>query len=177
MRAEKRVFLTLDGLRGIAAIMIVLFHSRAIVGHFYPASAYLSVDLFFALSGCVLEASYRDRLAAGLSTREFMTIRFIRLWPLFALSLPIGLAFAILRMRYGFMDESAWTLGVAMLSGLALLPTPLVSAKTFVMPLNAAGGRWCSNWRSTCSMRASGRGSPIGCCGRSRSSRAWCWRR
>ena len=139
MRAEKRVFLTLDGLRGIAAIMIVLFHSRAIVGHFYPASAYLSVDLFFALSGCVLEASYRDRLAAGLSTREFMTIRFIRLWPLFALSLPIGLAFAILRMRYGFMDESVWTLSVAMLSGLALLPTPLVSAKTFVMPLNAAG--------------------------------------
>jgi peptidoglycan/LPS O-acetylase OafA/YrhL len=139
MRGDKRVFLTLDGLRGIAAIMIVLFHSRAIVGHFYPASAYLSVDLFFALSGCVLEASYRDRLAAGLSTREFMTIRFIRLWPMFALSLPVGLAFAIMRLRAGYMDESAWTLGVAMLSGLVLLPTPLITPKTFVMPLNAAG--------------------------------------
>ena len=139
MRGGKRVFLTLDGLRGIAAIMIVLFHSKAIVGHFYPASAYLSVDLFFALSGCVLEASYRDRLAAGLSTREFMTIRFIRLWPMFALSLPIGLAFAVLRMRFGFMDQSAWMLSVAMLSGLVLMPTPLVTAKTFVTPLNAAG--------------------------------------
>lgn len=139
MRGDKRVFLTLDGLRGIAAIMIVLFHSRAIVGHFFPASAYLSVDLFFALSGCVLEASYRDRLAAGLPTREFMTIRFIRLWPMFALSLPIGLAFAILRMQHGLGHDSAWSLTVAMLSGLVLLPTPLVSPKTFVMPLNAAG--------------------------------------
>ncbi|WBO23352.1 acyltransferase family protein [Sphingomonas abietis] len=139
MRAEKRVFLTLDGLRGVAAIMIVLFHSRAIVGHFYPASAYLSVDLFFALSGCVLEASYRERLAAGLSTREFMTIRFIRLWPMFALSLPIGLAFAVMRMNAGFGHDSGFALTMAMVSGLLLLPTPLITAKTFVMPLNAAG--------------------------------------
>jgi peptidoglycan/LPS O-acetylase OafA/YrhL len=139
MRGDKRVFLTLDGLRGIAAIMIVLFHSPALIGHLRPQSAYLSVDLFFALSGCVLEASYRDRLAAGLSTREFMLIRCIRLWPMFALSLLVGLAFALLRLEHGIGKETSWDIAVALLTGLALLPTPAMSAKGWVVPLNAAG--------------------------------------
>lgn len=139
MQADKRVFLTLDGLRGIAAIMIVLFHSKAIVGPFHPASAYLSVDLFFGLSGCVLEASYGGRLAAGLGTRRFMLIRFIRLWPMFALSLAIGLPFALLRLSYGVGHDTPWSLAWAMLTGLALLPTPTGSLSDWVMPLNAAG--------------------------------------
>ncbi|WP_454886590.1 acyltransferase family protein [Sphingomonas oryzagri] len=139
MRGDKRVFLTLDGLRGIAAIMIVLFHSPALVGHLRPQSAYLSVDLFFALSGCVLEASYRDRLAAGLSTREFMLIRCIRLWPMFALSLLVGLAFALVRLWHGVGDETPWGIAAALLTGLVLLPTPAMSGKGWVVPLNAAG--------------------------------------
>jgi peptidoglycan/LPS O-acetylase OafA/YrhL len=139
MKADKRVFLTLDGLRGIAAIMIVLFHSPALVGHLRPQSAYLSVDLFFALSGCVLEASYRDRLAAGLSTREFMLIRCIRLWPMFALSLLVGLAFALIRLWHGIGGETAWGIATALLTGLALLPTPAMTGKGWVVPLNAAG--------------------------------------
>jgi peptidoglycan/LPS O-acetylase OafA/YrhL len=139
MRGDKRVFLTLDGLRGIAAIMIVLFHSPALVGHLRPQSAYLSVDLFFALSGCVLEASYRDRLAAGLTTREFMLIRCIRLWPMFALSLLVGLAFALVRLQAGVGHETAGDIALALLTGLALLPTPASSATGWVVPLNAAG--------------------------------------
>jgi peptidoglycan/LPS O-acetylase OafA/YrhL len=139
MQADKRIFLTLDGLRGIAAIMIVLFHSRAIVGHFHPASAYLSVDLFFALSGCVLEASYRGRLAEGLSTRAFMRIRFIRLWPLFALSLMIGLAFALVRLAMGVGGDTPASIALALVTGLAMLPSPSLSGHDWVMPLNVAG--------------------------------------
>jgi peptidoglycan/LPS O-acetylase OafA/YrhL len=138
MRADKRVFLTLDGLRGAAAIMIVLFHSRAIVGVFHPASAYLSVDLFFGLSGCVLEASYSGRLAAGLGTREFMLIRFLRLWPMFALGLVIALAFALMRLSWGVGHDTPWSLAWAGLTQLFLLPTP-GGATDWVMPLNAAG--------------------------------------
>jgi peptidoglycan/LPS O-acetylase OafA/YrhL len=44
-----------------------------------------------------------------------------------------------MRMNAGFGSDSVWTLAVSMLSGLLLLPTPLIAAKTFVMPLNAAG--------------------------------------
>jgi peptidoglycan/LPS O-acetylase OafA/YrhL len=139
MRGDKRVFLTLDGLRGIAAIMIVLFHSPALVGHLRPQSAYLSVDLFFALSGCVLEASYRDRLAAGLTTREFMLIRCIRLWPMFALGLLVGFAFALVRLQAGAGTETAGGIAMALLTGLALLPTPATSGTGWVVPLNAAG--------------------------------------
>jgi peptidoglycan/LPS O-acetylase OafA/YrhL len=139
MQGDRRVFLTLDGLRGIAAIMIVLFHSPALIGHYRPQSAYLSVDLFFALSGCVLEASYRDRLAAGLSTREFMLIRCIRLWPMFALSLLVGCGFALVRLWHHVGGETPWGIATALFTGLALLPTPSVTGKGWIVPLNAAG--------------------------------------
>jgi peptidoglycan/LPS O-acetylase OafA/YrhL len=91
------------------------------------------------LSGCVLEASYRGRLAAGLSTRAFMRMRFIRLWPLFALSLLIGLAFALVRLNAGQGHDTPWSIAVALVTGLALLPSPSMSGQDWVMPLNVAG--------------------------------------
>lgn len=139
MREGKRVFLTLDGLRGVAAIMIVLFHARALVGAFHPRTAYLSVDLFFALSGCVLEASYRERLAAGMKTRTFMLIRFIRLWPLFALSLLIALPFALMRLNAGVGHETPLGLAMGLATGMLLLPLPGLKGRDWLVPLNAAG--------------------------------------
>lgn len=65
--------------------------------HFFPAiwrpvSAYLAVDLFFALSGFVLAEAYFRRLDEGLSFPAFMGKRLARLWPLYALGLAIAAA-------------------------------------------------------------------------------------
>ena len=48
--ARTRHYGTLDGLRGVAAIAVVGYHAKDFLG-FRPESAYLAVDLFFALSG------------------------------------------------------------------------------------------------------------------------------
>jgi peptidoglycan/LPS O-acetylase OafA/YrhL len=42
-------YATLDGMRGIAAIAVVMFHAKAYFGTIYPHNAYLAVDLFFCL--------------------------------------------------------------------------------------------------------------------------------
>lgn len=76
---------TLDGMRGIAALAVALFHyniSQARHG-------YVAVDFFFALSGFVLCRAYLDRWRAGLSSWSFMKQRAIRLYPLFLVGLVV----------------------------------------------------------------------------------------
>ena len=62
---QKQRYLLLDGLRGVAALMVVCFH-------FFEAFAtspadqkfnhgYLAVDFFFVLSGFVMGYAYDDR--------------------------------------------------------------------------------------------------------------------
>ena len=78
-------FTALDGWRGIAACMVVLFHVRA-YSHVSELAlvrnAFLFVDFFFVLSGFVIAATYAERLTAGLDIGRFMLLRFGRLFPL-----------------------------------------------------------------------------------------------
>ncbi len=81
----------LDGIRGVAAIAVVLFH----VGNWvhldllFPRG-YLAVDFFLCLSGFVVCGAYGERAAAGMSFGAFMRIRLIRLYPLIALGILLG---------------------------------------------------------------------------------------
>ena len=89
----RRGFPALDGLRGIAAILVVGFHVRSSVFGYadYPAGdGYLAVDLFFFLSGIVLDYAYRARLQAALSFRKFFILRVVRLYPLYFMGLLFG---------------------------------------------------------------------------------------
>lgn len=99
----KHKFETLDGLRGIAAIAVLLFHRRewfggpAFFGH-----AFLAVDFFFMLSGFVIAHAYEARLSAPGSLGGFVRDRVIRLHPLLALGSALGCAaFAIKALRAG----------------------------------------------------------------------------
>ena len=79
-------YATLDGLRGLAALCVALFH-------FAPgimSAGYLAVDFFFGLSGFVLMKAYEERLANGLATARFMWARLIRLYPLYLLGITLG---------------------------------------------------------------------------------------
>ena len=84
-------FSTLDGLRGVAAIAVVLFHlrDRARLSGLVP-HAYLAVDFFFVLSGFVVSQAYGEKLAQGMSAGRFMAIRMVRLYPLLFLGVVLG---------------------------------------------------------------------------------------
>jgi len=99
----KSRFGTLDGLRGVAAIVVVLFH--AIFGAWVPRFGYLAVDLFFILSGFVLSHAYDKRFVAGMSVAEFLSLRVVRLYPLYLLGLVLGLC--VVRINPSIMDAPA----------------------------------------------------------------------
>jgi peptidoglycan/LPS O-acetylase OafA/YrhL len=72
-------FEALDGLRGVAALAIVIYHIKPVWG------GYLAVDFFFVLSGFVLSISYLYR--RKISVWQFTVRRLFRLYPLHIFSL------------------------------------------------------------------------------------------
>ena len=59
--APKEHYVILDGLRGVAALMVLVFHVfDACTSNIIP-HGYLAVDMFFVLSGFVIGYSYDDR--------------------------------------------------------------------------------------------------------------------
>ena len=75
----------LDSWRGIAALLVALFHFR-VLGHFYEWSfvrhGWLWVDFFFVLSGFVITHAYGHRLGSFPEAASFAIRRVGRLWPL-----------------------------------------------------------------------------------------------
>jgi peptidoglycan/LPS O-acetylase OafA/YrhL len=121
----KQTFAALDGVRGIAALAVMLFHIGYWPGFGRPfPSAYLAVDLFFALSGFVVAHAYSPRLSQGLSALAFLRVRVVRLWPLYALGLAFGTA-AIIGMRIS-ADASVSTRIVTERLGFHMLFLPLM---------------------------------------------------
>jgi peptidoglycan/LPS O-acetylase OafA/YrhL len=88
---------SLDGLRGVAAIMVVLYHGRYwLPGGPLFQSGYLAVDFFFCLSGFVISYAYDTRLQQGMTAWAFFRARLVRLYPMIA----IGTALAALIFAY-----------------------------------------------------------------------------
>ena len=78
----------LDALRGIAALVIVVFHLR-FTGR-YPVLG-TAVDLFFVLSGYLITTIlFRTCRAPGFY-RNFCIRRALRIWPIYYLSFPVFL--------------------------------------------------------------------------------------
>ena len=96
--ACKKRYDLLDGLRGVAALMVIVYHcfecfpaDTWIIGH-----GYLAVDFFFMLSGFVIGYAYDDRWCRtasenGLSPGGFFKRRLIRLHPMVVLGVVLGL--------------------------------------------------------------------------------------
>ena len=121
----------LDGLRGVAAVMVVSFHifeanaaSRfeQIINH-----GYLAVDFFFLLSGFVIGYAYDDRWNK-MTVGEFFKRRLIRLQPMVVMGSIVG------ALCFYFQDSVLWPLIhtvpvwkmlLIMVIGFTLLPVPL----------------------------------------------------
>ena len=122
----------LDGLRGVAAAMVVAFHLleahsggnhlNQIINH-----GYLAVDFFFMLSGFVIGYAYDDRWNK-MSTGTFFKRRLIRLQPMVVMGSIVGAALFWFQEApcYPAMEGvSVGTVLLVMLLGCTLLPLPL----------------------------------------------------
>jgi peptidoglycan/LPS O-acetylase OafA/YrhL len=89
----------LDGLRGLFALFVVLFHfnknnaPQFIVDNFFVRESYIFVDFFFILSGYVITLTYDQRLRSSIDFFKFIKKRFIRLYPLLLFSTIMYWAF------------------------------------------------------------------------------------
>lgn len=146
--ATKPHYQILDGLRGVAAIIVIFFHlaeplasSRFfnVVNH-----GYLAVDFFFLLSGFVIGYAYDDRWGK-LTIGGFLKRRLVRLQPLVVLGMTLG------AIGFYFTDSTIWPLIhtvpvwkmiVVMLIGYTILPIPLsmdIRGWQEMHPLNSVG--------------------------------------
>ena len=132
-------YTTLDAMRGVAAVVVVLFHLHLYqLLPFDVSFGYLAVDLFFGLSGFVLAQNYDSRFDAGLTAREFMLRRVIRLFPIFLIGFGLG---EILRVAAVMHHElTAQQFGATTLLNLLLLPALVDNPSTANFP--ADGPAW-----------------------------------
>lgn len=100
---------TLDGLRGAAAICVAVMHYQ---GWFASSPfldfAYIAVDLFFVLSGVVIAMTYESRILDGMSFSQFLGNRLARLYPLFFLTMLVGLFHAYALVLAGKSEPGLW---------------------------------------------------------------------
>lgn len=129
---EKSHYLILDGLRGVASLIVVLFHICEAYSPDHPLSqpinhGYLAVDFFFLLSGFVIAYAYDDRWGE-LSTWDFCKRRLIRLQPMVVMGMTVGAVLFYLQAGPAFTMISgipAWKVFAVMLVGYTLLPLPM----------------------------------------------------
>ena len=124
----KQKYLGLDGMRGVAAFAVVVFHLREWLGD-TPLfqGGYLAVDLFFVLSGFVIAHAYDARLAEGLGPVAFMRLRAIRLLPLLALGTGLGAMLALSTPG----GPAAWRILAGFCANAVGLPSPFHGRRIF----------------------------------------------
>jgi peptidoglycan/LPS O-acetylase OafA/YrhL len=102
----------LDGLRGIAALAVLLHHVFVVPG----SKGYLAVDFFFMLSGYVMARTYEARMALPEGGAVFMRERVRRLYPVIFFASLLCMPWTIWHA-----GENAWWI---ILLNLLLIPTP-----------------------------------------------------
>jgi peptidoglycan/LPS O-acetylase OafA/YrhL len=135
-------YVTLDAMRGVAAIAVVIFHARSFFG--YRMSGALAVDFFFVLSGFVVAFAYDDRLAKGMSFTQFLQKRAIRLYPLYFFGQLLGVGTAAFGIWIGRPSLASWEIAASFALGVLWLPSPFGGATGKFFPLN--GPSWSLFW-------------------------------
>lgn len=141
----------LDGLRGVAALMVMWYHifegfaTSPIDQNFNHG--YLAVDFFFMLSGFVVSYAYDDRWKSSLTLKGFLKRRLIRLQPMVVMGVFLGAITFIIQGQKQW-DGTPVTLSMlflAILLNLFLIPAipgsrPEVRGNGEMYPLN--GPNW-----------------------------------
>jgi peptidoglycan/LPS O-acetylase OafA/YrhL len=124
----------LDGMRGIAALAVLIRHVTETPHWGFPHVA-LAVDFFFMLSGFVVAHAYEAKLQNGLSFRTFASIRLIRLYPLIFLGVSAGIALTAIHFEQRH-DISSAQLAWGAVLGLLLLPCYVYPQWNCAFPMN-----------------------------------------
>lgn len=131
---SKQHFEVLDGLRGIAALAVVIFHfmewvqpdyMKNFIGH-----GFLAVDFFFCLSGFVIGYAYDDRIGKT-GVLAFLTARLIRLHPLVVMGSVLGLIGFFIDP---FAPDTAYGAGkiiLLFLASMLMIPFPIMQERAF----------------------------------------------
>lgn len=94
----------LDGLRGVAALLVVIYH--VFEGYAFSSGApliegmnhgYLAVDFFFMLSGFVIAYAYDSRWQSTLTLKNFALRRLVRLHPMVLMGAVLGVITFVLQ--------------------------------------------------------------------------------
>lgn len=97
-------FGTLESLRGIAALLVVLSHMTVIgrgpLSGLFVQNGVLMVQFFFVLSGFVISYNYYERLKDKAGFLKFIFLRFFRLYPVHLTFLLVWLGFETARYFY-----------------------------------------------------------------------------
>lgn len=115
----------LDGLRGVAALMVIWYH--VFEGYAFAGGTtidtfnhgYLAVDFFFILSGFVIGYAYDDRWGKNFTMKDFIKRRMIRLHPMVIMGAVVG---AITFYIQGSVQWDGTHIGISMVM-LSLLCT------------------------------------------------------
>lgn len=142
-------FKILDGLRGVAALAIVVFHfAEWIFADFtenFIFHGFLAVDFFFCLSGFVVAYAYDNRLES-MGKLEFFKRRLIRLHPMVALGSALGLvAFLFDPFSNAASLYSAGKTALVFFCSFFMIPLPIMEDRSFnLFGLNAPS--WSLFW-------------------------------
>ena len=150
---ERTRYDILDGLRGVAALMVLLYHvfndAKSFfvwptpVNEFYHS--FLGVDFFFILSGFVMGYFYDRQWGNSMALGGFIRRRLIRLHPMVVMGVVLGaIAFLIQGCtKWDGTEVSMQALMLATLLGFFMIPSPSsieVRGNTEIFPLN--GPHW-----------------------------------
>ncbi|MCE2616330.1 MAG: acyltransferase family protein [Phocaeicola sp.] len=126
----------LDGLRGVAALLVLWYHVNEGYGFAESVNGvsdglikvfnhgYLAVDFFFILSGFVIGYAYDDRWKKGFTKKNFFKRRLIRLHPMVVLGAVLGLITFCLQgnIQWDGTHVATSSVMLAVLCGMFLIP-------------------------------------------------------
>lgn len=145
---SRQHFEILDGLRGVAALAVVIFHfmewvfpdiSKNFIGH-----GFLAVDFFFCLSGFVIGYAYDNRIQQ-IGNTAFFKLRLIRLHPLVVAGSVLGLLGYFLDPFASSSSQDLGQIALLFLASMFLIPLPVMEERFFnLFALNAPS--WSLFW-------------------------------
>ena len=159
--ASKPRYEILDGLRGVAAVLVVLFHlletysggqAHQIINH-----GYLAVDFFFVLSGFVIGYAYDDRWNkmtiwgfCKMTTWGFFKRRLVRLQPMVIMGTVIGACFYFFGQGEDFPligNVPGWKVLLAFVMGCLMIPCgPNMDIRGWGETNSFNGPNWSLTW-------------------------------
>ena len=124
MIKSKPHYLVLDGLRGVAALIVIVYHVFELLSGTPVPHGYLAVDFFFILSGFVIGYAYDDRWGK-MTVGGFFKRRLIRLHPMVVMGALIGAITFLLQgsVKWDGTHVSTGLVMLSMLCAMFMLPS------------------------------------------------------